>query len=34
MTTGEVMHPKGESGGIDPLAQPEPESIFDPRIAS
>jgi len=27
---GEVMDPKG--GGIDPLAQPEPDSVFDQRI--
>jgi hypothetical protein len=27
---GEAMDPKG--GGIDPLAQPEPEYIFDRRI--
>jgi len=29
---GEVMDRKGEPAGSDPLAQPEPESIFDPRI--
>jgi hypothetical protein len=29
---GEVMDPEGEPAGIDPLAQPEPDSIFDQRI--
>jgi hypothetical protein len=29
---GEVMDPQGESGGIDPLAQREPDSIFDQGI--
>ena len=29
---GEVMAPRVEPAGLDPLAQPEPESIFDQRI--
>lgn len=29
---GEAIDPAGESAGIDPLAQPEPEYIFDQRI--
>jgi hypothetical protein len=30
---GAVIDPAGEPGGIDPLVQPEPESIFDQRIS-
>lgn len=29
---GEVMDSQGDRAGIDPLAQPEPEYIFDQRI--
>jgi hypothetical protein len=31
--TGKVIDSEGEPAGIDPLAQPEPESIFDQRIS-
>ena len=30
---GEAMDVQAEAAGIDPLAQPEPDSIFDQRIA-
>lgn len=30
---GEVMDPEADAADIDTLAQPEPESIFDQRIA-
>jgi hypothetical protein len=29
---GDVIDPEGEPTGLDPLAQPEPEYIFDQRI--
>ena len=33
LDAGEFVRPQGEHAGIDPLAQPEPEYIFDQRIA-
>jgi len=33
MDAGAVIDPAGEPAGIDPLAQPQPEDIFDQRIS-
>jgi hypothetical protein len=33
MDAGAVIDPTGEPAGIDPLAQPEQEDIFDQRIS-
>jgi hypothetical protein len=32
LDAGKLVSPQGEPAGIDPLAQPEPEFIFDQRI--
>lgn len=33
LDAGDVIDPYDQSAGIDPLAEPEPESIFDQRIS-